>query len=58
MILQRFAIRPTNSLMWKCVGGAVVKREDSLQSAKREAKEEICVDLSSENGQVLFTIKV
>ena len=37
------------------VGGSVVKGEDSLQGAIREAKEEVGVDLMPENGQVLFT---
>ena len=41
--------------MWECVGGSVVKGEDSLQGAIREAKEEVGVDLNPENGQVLFT---
>lgn len=41
--------------MWECVGGSVVKGEDSLQGAIREAKEEVGVDLMPENGQVLFT---
>lgn len=39
----------------ECVGGSVVKGEDSLQGAIREAKEEVGVDLMPENGQVLFT---
>ena len=45
----------TYPLMWECVGGSVVKGEDSLQGAIREAKEEVGVDLMPENGQVLFT---
>lgn len=39
----------------RCVGGSVVKGEDSLLGAIREAKEEVGVDLMPENGQVLFT---
>lgn len=31
--------------MWECVGGSVIKGEDSLQGALREAKEEVGVDL-------------
>ena len=31
--------------MWECVGGSVVKGEDSLLGAIREAKEEVGVDL-------------
>ena len=41
--------------MWECVGGSVVKGEDSLLGAIREAKEEVGIDLMPENGQVLFT---
>ena len=41
--------------MWECVGGSVIKGEDSLLGAIREAKEEVGVDLMPENGQVLFT---
>ena len=55
LISQRSANRPTYPLMWECVGGSVVKGEDSLQGAIREAKEEVGVDLMPENGQVLFT---
>lgn len=55
LISQRSANRPTYPLMWECVGGAVVKGEDSLLGAIREAKEEVGVDLMPENGQVLFT---
>lgn len=54
LISQRSANRPTYPLMWECVGGSVVKGEDSLQGAIREAKEEVGVDLMPENGQVLF----
>ena len=55
LISQRSANRPTHPLMWECVGGSVVKGEDSLLGAIREAKEEVGVDLMPENGQVLFT---
>lgn len=41
-------------MMWECVGGSVVKGEDSLLGAIREAKEEVGIDLMPENGQVLF----
>lgn len=41
--------------MWECVDGSVIKGEDSLQGAVREAKEEVGVDLNPESGQVLFT---
>ena len=45
LISQRSANRPTYPLMWECVGGSVVKGEDSLLGAIREAKEEVGVDL-------------
>lgn len=41
--------------MWECVGGSVVKGEDSLSGVIREAKEDVGIDLMPENGQVLFT---
>ena len=41
--------------MWECVGGLVVKGEDSLLGAIREVKEEVGVDLEPGKGQVLFT---
>ncbi len=55
LISQRSATRPTLPLRWECVGGSVVKGENSLQGAIREAKEEVGVNLQPENGQVLFT---
>ncbi len=55
LISQRSANRPTYPLKWECVTGSVAKGEDSLQGAIREAKEEVGVVLSQENGQVLFT---
>ena len=58
LISQRAANRPTYPLMWECVGGSVVKGEDSLLGAIREAKEEVGVDLEPGKGKVLFTILV
>ena len=55
LISQRSANRSTFPLMWECVGGSVVKGEDSLQEAVRETKEEVGIDLNPESGQVLFT---
>lgn len=55
LISQRSANRPTYPLMWECVGGSVVKGEDSLLGAIREAKEEVGVALEPDKGQVLFT---
>ncbi len=55
LISQRSANRPTYPLMWECVGGSVVKGEDSLQGVQFERpKEEVGVDLLPENGQVVL----
>lgn len=44
--------------MWECVGGLIVKGEDSLQGALRETKEEVGVDLGNavtdEMAQVIW----
>lgn len=55
LISQRSANRPTFPLMWECVGGSVVKGENSLQGAIRETKEEVGVDLVPENGHVILS---
>lgn len=55
LISQRSANRPAYPLMWECVGGSVVKGENSLLGAIREAREEVGVELKPENGKVLFT---
>jgi len=55
LISQRSPDRPTFPLMWECVGGSVVKGEDSLTGAIREVKEEVGVDLTPERGKVLFS---
>lgn len=57
LISQRSATRPTFPLMWECVGGSVIKGEDSLAGAIRETQEEIGVNLSPQNGINLFSIK-
>lgn len=54
LISQRAANRPTFPLMWECVGGSVLKGENSLQGALREVKEEVGIDLN-EPGRVLFS---
>lgn len=55
LISQRSANRPTFPLMWECVGGSVVKGETSLQGAIREAKEEVGIDLSDDDGKLVFS---
>ena len=54
LISQRSANRSRYPLMWECVGGSVVKGEDSLQGAIREVKEEVGIDLEPDKGHVLF----
>ena len=55
LISQRSANRPRYPLMWECVGGSVIKGEDSLQGAIREVKEEVGIDIEPDKGQVLLT---
>ena len=55
LISQRAADRPTFPLLWECVGGSVLKGENSLQGALREVKEEVGLDLDAHTGKVLFT---
>lgn len=55
LISQRSADRPTFPLMWECVGGSVVKGEDSLTGALRETKEEVGLTLSPEGGKLVYS---
>lgn len=55
LISQRSADRKNFPLMWECVGGSVLKGEDSLSGALREVKEEVGIDLSADRGKILFT---
>lgn len=55
LISQRSANRPTFPLMWECVGGSILKGETSLQGAIREAKEEVGIDLSDDDGKLVFS---
>lgn len=55
LISQRSADRPTNPLLWECVGGSVIKGESSIEGAIREAKEEVGLDLEQEAGKLLFS---
>lgn len=55
LISQRAADRPTYPLLWECVGGSVLKGENSLQGALREVKEEVGLDLEGSTGKVIFT---
>ena len=55
LISQRSSSRKTFPLMWECVGGSVLKGENSLQGALREAKEEVGIDLPADKGKLLFS---
>lgn len=55
LMSKRAKSRPTFPLMWECVGGSVVKGEDSLQGALRETLEEVGVTLSAVDGKILFS---
>ena len=56
LISQRSADRPTFPLMWECVGGSVIKGEDSLSGALRETQEEVGVKLSQEDGVLVYSV--
>ena len=56
LISQRAESRPTDPLMWECVGGSVLKGENSYQGAIREVMEEVGVDLRASNGIVVHRL--
>lgn len=56
LISQRSADRPTSPLMWECVGGSVIKGEESLTGALRETKEEVGLTLSPEDGKLVYSV--
>ena len=53
LISQRSADRPTYPLKWECVGGSVLKGENSLDGALRETREEVGLSLSPGAGKVI-----
>lgn len=55
VISQRSADRPSLPLKWECVGGSVVAGENSIQGAIREVKEEVGIDLSPEEGRLVYS---
>lgn len=56
LISQRSTDRPTCPLMWECVGGSVIKGEDSLTGALRETQEEVGLTLSPEDGKLVYSV--
>ena len=55
LISKRSKTRPTFPLYWECVGGSVLKGENSLEGAIRETKEEIGIDLDKTKGKIIHT---
>ena len=56
LISQRSADRPMLPLKWECVGGSALKGEDSLEAALRETKEEVGLELSPDDGRIVFSM--
>lgn len=56
LITQRSADRPSFPLMWECVGGSVLKGEDSLTGAIREVQEEVGVHLSPIHSKLINSV--
>ncbi|MBQ7774700.1 MAG: NUDIX domain-containing protein [Lachnospiraceae bacterium] len=55
LMTQRSKDKATFPLMWECVGGSVLKGEESIQGALRELKEEVGLELDAIAGELLFT---
>lgn len=55
LVSQRAASRPAFPLQWECVGGSVVAGEDSQTGVIREVKEEVGLDLTPEDGKLVFS---
>lgn len=56
LISQRSADRPTYPLKWECVGGSVLKGEDSLTGAVRETLEEVGLRLPPSEGRLIYSV--
>ena len=56
LISRRSANRPSFPLLWECVGGSVLKGEDSLQGALRETQEEVGLQLSPADGKLVRSV--
>ena len=55
LMAQRAESQIAFPLMWECVGGAVLKGENSIDGAIREVKEEIGLDLDPADGKMVFS---
>lgn len=56
LMSQRSADRPTFPLMWECVGGSVIKGENSLTGALCETKEEVGLTFSPDEGKLVHSV--
>jgi 8-oxo-dGTP pyrophosphatase MutT (NUDIX family) len=55
LIAQRSEKKEKDPLKWECVGGSVLKGENSLQGAIRETKEEVGIDLNEADGKLVYS---
>ena len=55
LMTQCSANKKTYPLAWECVGGSVLKGEESLHAALREVHEEVGIVLSPEDGRKVLT---
>lgn len=55
LISQRAEDRKSCPFMWECSGGSVLQGETSVEGAIREVKEELGIDLSPEEGQLIYS---
>ena len=55
LMTQRSANKPSFPFKWECVGGSVLKGEDSIHAAVREVYEEVGISFGTEEGTLLFT---
>lgn len=55
LISKRSKMRPKFALLWECVGGSVLKDEDTYSAAIREVKEEVGIDLTNIKGKFIIS---
>lgn len=53
LISKRSKTRRKSPLMWECVGGSVLKNEDTYSASIREVKEEVGIDLTNIKGNFI-----
>lgn len=56
LMTQRSEKKKTYPLMWECVGGSVLKGEDSFTAALREVEEEVGIKLNPKDGKKVLTL--